>query len=145
MESEVKSSSIDAVLKLTLPDGLKVMLVDGAFVRKVIDTDFIGGGHHYAYPLWMAEDEIWLEETFNTSEQRYILMHEVAEHYLMKYLNLDYLQAHVIANGLERQFRNDADMLHEFPERMEAYNVMFYCTELRENAPKIMQAIIDYK
>lgn len=88
-------------------DGLKVYLIDGAIFRDKADTDFALGGHYYAYPGIIPEDEIWLEDIMTSDDERdLILIHEVVEHILMKYYGHTYESAHTVANKVEHVERN---------------------------------------
>jgi len=87
-------------------DGTKVYLVDGAYVRDHFDTDFVWGGHHYAYPDFISKNEIWVEDMQNVDDQKDILAHELFEWFLMKYEKKSYEEAHKHALDFERSLRD---------------------------------------
>ena len=83
----------------TLPDGVKVYVVDGGAVRKK-DQAFLVGGHGLIYKC-IPEKEIWLEDT---SDKYYIMVHEAVEYYLMRD-GMGYKEAHKRANAVESRAR----------------------------------------
>ena len=93
-----------------LHDGTKVYLVDGEEVRALVNVDFVGGGHGYAYPgndpkglvpnKAIPKDEIWLENG-NPKSITPFFTHEVTEYLQMKYCKKAYLASHEMSNSCE--------------------------------------------
>ena len=139
---QVQTQGLPLQPKIQLPDGVRVSMVDGAFLRSKIDVDIIGGGHHYVYN-YIPEDEIWLEN-LTPSEQRFILVHEVVERLIMKYRDWDYDESHATANFVEAMFRHGHNMAEIFPWFIDSYIVQS-APEYKNLGLSIMQAIISYK
>ncbi len=129
--------------KIQLPDGTRVMVYDGSYLRNNIEVDFIGGGHHYEYDF-VPEDEIWLEN-LSSEEQRFILIHEVSERLIMKYRKWGYEESHNTANFLESMFRHNHNMMEVFPWFIESYIMNAAPEYTPELGAQIMQAIMSYK
>jgi hypothetical protein len=94
-----------------LSDGTKIFLVDGDFVRNNCDSDYVLGGHGFAYQ-YIPKDEIWLAHAESKLDLIAVLSHEATERYLMKERNYDYEKAHQCANiveGLVRKRYNPQD------------------------------------
>lgn len=93
---------VDPRIKLykTLEDGTLVYIIDGKIVRDDIDTEFIGGGHHYVYS-YIPKNEIWLEDLDDKDK---ILLHEVREREKMQE-GWGYVKAHNRANRIESRKR----------------------------------------
>lgn len=88
----------------TTASGFKVFRVNGTHVRKHY-PDWIGGSHWYADPKLVPKGEIWIERMRSTTEERFLLAHELAEIILMKYLRFGYAKAHAAANVVEQALR----------------------------------------
>jgi hypothetical protein len=109
-------NSINKVFHDYGPEGTKIFSVSGQQIRNTfmnhMKTDFIGGGHHYAYSFIPLE-EIWIDNEVSTDEQRFFLAHEMTERMLMKHLHKKYPDSHNIANTIEMKLR-----AHEEPENV---------------------------
>lgn len=108
VESDDKKPS-DAKKKTDRPEKeepfLTIKMVDGKKIRDGICVDFIGGGHHYAYPKIIPKDEVWIEQDLSPEEQTDILVHELVEFALMSKAEMTYTPAHTFANKIEKVFR----------------------------------------
>ena len=79
---------------------------DGEEIRNTKDTDFIAGGHHYAYP-WIEDGKIIIEKNLEDQEEKLsTAVHEITELILMSKCNMKYDQAHEEANKYEKAFRD---------------------------------------
>jgi hypothetical protein len=58
--------------------GVKIWIVDGAYVRKNIDEEFSNFGHHFSIPE-IPLNEIWLDREGHPDEQRFFIAHAVVE------------------------------------------------------------------
>lgn len=65
------------------PNGKKVYLVDGKFVRERIWLDFTTGGNHMAYPF-IPKGEIWVDDATRKDELDFTILHEDTEDDLMQ-------------------------------------------------------------
>lgn len=138
---QVQTQGLPSQLKLQLPDGVRVMMVDGAYLRSNIDVGFIGGGHNYVYE-YIPENEIWLEN-LAPSEQRFILVHEVIERLLMKFRKMEYEESHATANFVEAMFRHGHNMNEIFPWFIDSY-IVRAAPEYAQLGLPLMQAIMSY-
>jgi hypothetical protein len=93
-----------SLMKKIIPAfGIKIVIVDGEFVRKNFYQDFTKEGHHYVYP-WIPEGEIWFEERELVSKEGFLatIIHALAEYYTMMLLHWPYNKAHSeMANPVE--------------------------------------------
>lgn len=96
---------INKELIYDLEEGSSIYKVDGEKVRDFYDTDFVWGGHYYAYPDFIPEDEIWIEHMESIEDEKEVLAHELFEWYQMKYNKIDYEQAHAFATDVESALR----------------------------------------
>jgi nucleoside-diphosphate-sugar epimerase len=85
-------------------EGIKVVEVDGNYVRDNVYVDWVLGGHHYVYD-WIPEDEVWIENTSSPHDRKCNLFHELVERHLMKEHGWDYESAHSVAANKERDYR----------------------------------------
>jgi hypothetical protein len=101
--------------------GFKVYAVDGQFIRDNIETDFIGGGHHYVeYDSkngkicynWIPENEIWIEKSFSPKDREAFVKHEISEAVNMRDKGKNYSEAHGDATDKEMQFRDKIKYLY---------------------------------
>ncbi len=92
-------SAVPKELHSTLPDGTKVYVVDGKYVRDNIHSDFAQGGNEMAYPEYVPKGEVWIEKGLE-AEFGHIIKHEVGERNLMKKGD-DYLTAHEKVKAIE--------------------------------------------
>ena len=75
-------------------------------VRNDVDIEFTCGGHHYVYPEYIPENEIWIEGTLDPLDLLATEVHEFVERIGMKYFKLQYEESHSkLANPIERMFR----------------------------------------
>lgn len=93
------------IKKIQSIDGITIYLVDGYAIRQNIDVDFIGGGHHYAYPKFIPENEIWIEDMKNKKDVYPIIAHELKELHLMRDKGKKYDDAHEVACDRESETR----------------------------------------
>ena len=103
LDAQVEFQQVGALL-----DGTLVGTVNGELVRRLVNVDWIGGGHGYAYrgkeptapnkaiPL----DRIWLER-MPEAATGIIAVHELVEYCLMRYAGWEYERAHHFANSCE--------------------------------------------
>lgn len=112
-ESKNSIKEINKTKKLLFEkDGVKVYAVDGPLIRDKIETDFIGGGHHFvAYEKydgewceydWIPKDEIWVEK--DLPDKVAIAKHELEERPKMEN-GEEYPKAHKHAENKEDKFR----------------------------------------
>jgi hypothetical protein len=120
--------SIDKEYHDNGPDSTKIFKVNGQQIRDTLCVDFIGGGHSLVYDF-IPENEIWIEDMAHPADQKYILSHELVEHYLMKHLSYSYPKAHNIANKIEERLRANeepetvfADFCNEYFKKPELKN-----------------------
>jgi hypothetical protein len=86
------------------PHGLHVVLVDGTHVRDTYDSDFCQGGNGFAYPAFVPENEIWVDNCIPPDERALIAFHECVEAELMR-KGASYDKAHAEAKRQEDAFR----------------------------------------
>lgn len=91
---------------------LAVFLVDGAWVRKNYNVDFVYGGHDLVYNF-IPKREIWLDSSVEVKERPFTLLHELYERHRMDSLGETYDVAHEFAAALEKKYRKDQTGLHE--------------------------------
>jgi len=87
----------------SLPDGTKIVEVDGPCIRRS-HVEFIQGGHGRVY-RWIGKNTILVERMRDRQDECAIALHEITEHQDMKYRGLKYERAHAIANRQETAFR----------------------------------------
>ncbi len=96
--------------------GVKIWIVDGAYVRKNIDEEFSNFGHHFSISK-IPLDEIWLDREGHPNEQRFFIAHATVERRAM----LDgktYDQARELACDVEYRLRqHTTDLQHVAPQR----------------------------
>ena len=87
--------------------GYKVYIVDGNYVRKHIDIDYLGGGNPSRYQ-YIPEDEFWIEKLSDGAPEDILgfIVHEYEECEMMKKQGMDYETAHDKASTAERKIRN---------------------------------------
>jgi hypothetical protein len=97
----------------------KFVQVDGAFIRKEIDSDFKFGGNPARY-RYIPKNEIWIEFNYKSLNFLKTAFHEYIEYFLMKNYKLNYLQAHELTEFFEKineDFSNEdefsANVLHK--------------------------------
>lgn len=83
-------------------DGIKIFLVDGDKVKREHFMDFVEGGHDIVY-RFIPHNQIWIDYNISNRPIHHILYHEFIERMLMLYNNMDYEDAHNIANKQERK------------------------------------------
>lgn len=115
---ESKKESLSKKFLVRLPNNVNVYLINGDYLRDHLDVDFIGGGHYYASYEFIPENEIWLEQLKEGDREiDAIAVHEFTERMLMKYLHVDYDDAHKIATYYEGVYRKadkkDPQKLHD--------------------------------
>jgi len=95
-------------------DGVKVMSVDGNYVREHYYPDFVVAGHHYVSKDYaqIPKNEVWVEEAYannpeDPSERTArdaAIIHELNERIEMKLGHKPYLKAHKDSNKREMRF-----------------------------------------
>ena len=105
-----RSKQLHKRLLLSELGGFKVYTVDGAFVRKALDIDFVAGGNpgRYAY---VPEGELWVEEVYTIPDLVCTAYHEAVEALLMIHDHFTYERAHDIACRYEHGLRRTAGRL----------------------------------
>lgn len=107
IEDHVKLDNKDKKYVATLWDGTRIYLVDGAQVRNDVDVAFFGGAHP-KYEDCKTQKEIWIEKGKGSQEEAKILVHEIIEYIMMKFVHMSYDRAHNIANSVENAVRQMA-------------------------------------
>lgn len=107
IEDNPKLSSKDKKYVAKLWDGTKIFLVDGSKVRDDINVAFFGGTHP-KYADCKTQKEIWIEKGKSGAEESKILVHEIIEYIMMKFVSMSYDRAHNIANSVENAVRQMA-------------------------------------
>ncbi|MBI2120586.1 MAG: hypothetical protein HYT94_03110 [Parcubacteria group bacterium] len=92
-------------------DTVQVYLVYGEFVRDFYLVEYAEGGHDLVYSF-IPRGEIWIEEVLHPSEQKFIILHELHERFLMSQ-GKDYPHAHKGATIIEDHFRENPEGLEE--------------------------------
>ena len=92
-------------------DTVHVWLVYGEFVRDFYLVGYAEGGHDLVYSF-IPKGEVWIEEVLHPSEQRFIILHELHERYLMSQ-GKNYPHAHAGAVVIEDRFRENPEGLEE--------------------------------
>lgn len=87
------------------PDELRVVVVDGEYVRRHIDTDFTMGGNPSRYS-YVPRGELWVEKNLSIADTISTIVHESVEHRLMKNSNMSYANAHALANQIDDEIRD---------------------------------------
>jgi hypothetical protein len=89
----------------TTPDGWKVFVVSGQYIRNNFDTDYTEGGHWLVYPAYIPPYEIWIEAEQSKEDIEMSTIHEIVEAKIMYVAGLDYDHAHDIIIKLENLIR----------------------------------------
>lgn len=82
-----------------------VYIIDDEYVRNFVDIDFTMAGN-YAHDGYIPIGDIWISELLDPTDVGPTLVHEYIESYLMEKSELDYEEAHDIANEFEVQYRD---------------------------------------
>ena len=88
-----------------------IWLVDGFLVRDFFLVEYAEGGHDRVYPF-IPDGEIWIERVLSEDEQKFIILHELHERYLMGQ-GKSYLHAHKGATIIEDHFRDHPEGIME--------------------------------
>lgn len=88
-------------------DDFTVWLIDGEMVRDIYLTEYAEGGHDLVYSF-VPHREVWIEQILSPEEQRFIVLHELHERFLISQ-GKDYLSAHKGATIIEDRFRENGD------------------------------------
>ncbi len=88
-----------------------VWIVDGMTVRNLYLPEYTEGGHDIVYPF-IPDHEIWIDEVISEQEQKFIILHELHERYLMAQ-GKKYLEAHKDATIVEDYCRDHPDGIEE--------------------------------
>jgi hypothetical protein len=84
-------------------DGFPVWLVDGAQVRRLLDTDLTMGSH-FAHSRFIPEGEVWVEKAMGPRDLFPLLVHEVVELHKM-ISGWSYEKGHDLATQIEKRIR----------------------------------------
>jgi hypothetical protein len=84
-------------------DGFRVWLVDGAQVRRLLDTDLTMGSH-FAHSRFIPWGEVWVEQAMGPRDLFPLLVHEVVELHKM-IAGWSYEKGHDLATRVEKQLR----------------------------------------
>ena len=85
---------------------LEIWVVDGAYIRSLIDEEFTNYGQHYRYP-YIPMNELWLDREAAQDEQQFFIDHLLVEHRLMA-KGVPYEKALIEADREERKERRRA-------------------------------------
>jgi hypothetical protein len=86
---------------------LKVFYVNGEYIKKNLLPTWAMGGHDLQYPTLVPANEIWLDKGSVGQEDKYALVHLLAERQQMA-KGVDYATAHdKVANVVEKQARDN--------------------------------------
>jgi hypothetical protein len=91
--------------------------VDGTYVRRRWDRDFIGGGHWLRFKF-MPQNEIWIEQIYTPNDIKLFIIHEVSEVLTMLLKNASYDEAHRVAVICESYVDNHPDYFETALSRM---------------------------
>ena len=89
--------------KLGTRNGLTILLVDGAYVRKNLDEEFSNFGHHYTFDE-IPRGELWIDTETDPDEQKFYIGHMLVE-YRAREKGVDAETARQRANAHERKQR----------------------------------------
>ncbi len=104
MEELSKAGAPPAFIRRkTRAQGLNVMYVDGAIIRKHLDFEFVCGGHDLVYD-YIPTKTIWVDVTMDPRDLPPVLLHEMTERELMAQ-GMKYESAHEFATATERLMR----------------------------------------
>lgn len=83
---------------------VRCFLVDGTYIRDLVDVDFTNGAHHLTR-RYVPRDEVWVDrEAPSAGELHFWVEHQLHERELML-AGVPYLRALAAANRLERRAR----------------------------------------
>jgi hypothetical protein len=61
---------------------VKVWVVRGRLVRGIISMDYVQGGHDKVYSF-IPKNEVWIDDSLNPKERKFVFLHEIVERNLM--------------------------------------------------------------
>jgi hypothetical protein len=118
LKKSTKEEQIKSIHKKFLKeysnDSIKVWIVKGFLVRSLYFLDFSSGGHDKVY-TFIPKNEIWIDDSMNPSDIKYLLIHELHERYHMNqglyydFENQKSNDAHALAHKLEEECRNSPE------------------------------------
>lgn len=94
-----------------LEDGVNVWLVNGRWVRSVLNIDFTQGGHEHVYE-YVPENDVWIDNDIDWTERGFVILHELHERNKMSQ-GMPYEKAHAESSALELRCRKQIDDLHD--------------------------------
>lgn len=97
----VEKSLVFGKCNLYLSCGLKIVLVDGDFIKKTISMSFVEGGNDLVYSF-IPKRQVWVDARMHSDSLMHIVFHELFERTLMSQ-GFDYDDAHIVANVFERE------------------------------------------
>ncbi len=93
--------------------GFVVWIVDGKYIRSVIDEEFTNFGQHYRFNF-IPKNEFWVDKEYGDGgEIQFYIDHMLMEHRLME-KGMGYDQALKKADGLEKSERKKSSLMQEF-------------------------------
>jgi hypothetical protein len=87
-------------------ESFKIWIVDGAFIRKNILSEFNYGGNSQRY-TFVPDSEIWIDNSISAEEFETTLSHQICERNLMANLDMGYLVAQDSSRALEEIMRKN--------------------------------------
>ncbi len=107
---EIKSPLHEFPLFELMEGPSETWLVNGFIIRTYLCDDWHCGGHHYLYPF-IKPGEIWIESNTYPEERPFIHMEWSISRFLMKEMNLPFLEAGLIgriygSSHMEEQIKN---------------------------------------
>lgn len=90
---------------------LKVWIINGELVRGLFFLDFTEGGHDKVYNF-IPHNQIWIDDDLDSSEIRFVLLHEVHERNLMS-KGMNYDKAHKSSSKIEYYCRKHPKKLEK--------------------------------
>jgi hypothetical protein len=87
-------------------EGIKIVEVDGTYIRDNIDIDFTAGGHEFVYPNYIRPGEVWIDKDMSPQDKEATVIHELNERMKMS-KGMMYEEAHDNSSRLEKKIRKD--------------------------------------
>lgn len=114
--SNTNSDKKDVYLEeIFVINGIGVDFVNGCEVKDKLYMDFVEGGNDQVYGKdgeknaiehFMPSKRIWLDAHIDLHELKYVTYHEFVERYHMENYDMEYDEAHEIANKEEKKVRD---------------------------------------
>lgn len=97
-----------------LPNGIKVWVVEGSYVREALAEEFTNFGQHFRFPC-IPENEFWIDNESDAGEHGFFITHLFIEHGLQA-RGIPYARALSIADALEAGARGAHGTIPGAPE-----------------------------